>query len=306
MRIIKKLSRNPIKRESLIKNLLTQLVLHDRIITTLPRAKETRRFADHVVTLMKKNNMEAISKWVQFPEVTVKKLEIMKHRYSDRQSGFTRIIPYGVHPVHKHKRAILEYINAPEDTIKKLGDYQAPLLLKKQSELQQQLKDLNAKMDLCRLTFSGLPLKPSELPKIPQDPNIFKLKKKIQAIEKRIQYFKKSILTKEQKFPPKGYQICVEKRFYYEQLPPRIKKTREEKIQEFTKLRLLKQTTARIPSSHIYYRDKAEKYRNPDYIREEKEQILKPRVALRVKRTVMIKPRIQVKRKRIHNQHLYV
>ena len=54
-----KLSRTSSHRRCLIANMLKSLIHHGRIVTTVEKAKELRRYADHMVTLAKKNDLAA-------------------------------------------------------------------------------------------------------------------------------------------------------------------------------------------------------------------------------------------------------
>ena len=55
----RKLNRTWAHRESMFKTMVTQLIKHDAINTTLPKAKELRKLADHMTTLAKKGTLHA-------------------------------------------------------------------------------------------------------------------------------------------------------------------------------------------------------------------------------------------------------
>jgi large subunit ribosomal protein L17 len=54
MKIVRKFGRTPAQRKMLMRNLVTALIRHDQIKTTLAKAKELRRHAEHMVALAKK------------------------------------------------------------------------------------------------------------------------------------------------------------------------------------------------------------------------------------------------------------
>lgn len=56
---LSQLSRNPMKRAILLKQLTTHLLEHERIHTTITRAKSLRKVMDKIITLGKRNTMES-------------------------------------------------------------------------------------------------------------------------------------------------------------------------------------------------------------------------------------------------------
>jgi len=94
----RKLSRHSKHRELMFRNMLVSLLEHERIKTTLPKAKELRRWAEKMITLGKKNSLHArrLAFAVLRNEDMVKKLftEIVP-RFKDRQGGYTRIYKVG-------------------------------------------------------------------------------------------------------------------------------------------------------------------------------------------------------------------
>ena len=107
----RKLSRNPTHRLALFRNLTLALIRHERIITTLPKAKELRPFVEKIITLAKKGTLHhrrlAIAKLGPMANAEVKpgtgddadhRTIIQKlfsdigPRYADRPGGYTRIM----------------------------------------------------------------------------------------------------------------------------------------------------------------------------------------------------------------------
>lgn len=91
----RKLNRNPSHRKAMVRNLVTSLFVHGRVITTPAKAKEARPFAEKLITLAKKgglpNRRRAVS--LLHDEGVVKDLfaEIAP-RYKERPGGFCRIL----------------------------------------------------------------------------------------------------------------------------------------------------------------------------------------------------------------------
>lgn len=90
----RKLGRTSSHREALLRNLVTSLLMHERIITTEAKAKELRRIAEKMISLAKREDLHARRQAAQviMDESVVKKLfDSLGARFSQRQGGYTRI-----------------------------------------------------------------------------------------------------------------------------------------------------------------------------------------------------------------------
>merc|ERR1712164_108766 len=90
----RKLNRTSAHREAMMRTMVTQLIKHDAIKTTLPKAKELRRIADQMVTLAKKGTLHhrRQAAAVIREEVVVEKLFTEAPlRFADREGGYTRV-----------------------------------------------------------------------------------------------------------------------------------------------------------------------------------------------------------------------
>lgn len=121
---LRKLNRSTAHRRSLLRNLATSLVLHNRIETTLPKAKELRRVADKLVTLGKKNTLHARRQAMAFlfeinreqtgnanKRSAVHKLftEIAP-RYEERHGGYTRVVRTRRRDGDNAQMAVIEFV----------------------------------------------------------------------------------------------------------------------------------------------------------------------------------------------------
>jgi large subunit ribosomal protein L17 len=82
-------------REAMLKNMVTSLIVHERITTTVTRAKELRKIADRMITLGKKGNLAAIRQaavTVKTKEALGKLFKDLGPRFAERNGGYTRII----------------------------------------------------------------------------------------------------------------------------------------------------------------------------------------------------------------------
>jgi large subunit ribosomal protein L17 len=112
-----KLGRVTAHRWALFRNLLVALFRHERIITTVAKAKAIRGLADHMVTLAKRDSLHArrqVLAMVPDPVVVKKLFDTIAARSSDRSGGYTRILRAGTRPGDRAPLAILELMDRPE------------------------------------------------------------------------------------------------------------------------------------------------------------------------------------------------
>jgi large subunit ribosomal protein L17 len=111
----RKLGRTTSHRLALFRNMLSALILRNRIETTLPKAKELRRWADWMVTLGKDGTLAArrrALRWVK-DEVAIQKLfSNLADRFKARNGGYTRIMRLGQRHGDNAPMAIIEYLSA--------------------------------------------------------------------------------------------------------------------------------------------------------------------------------------------------
>jgi large subunit ribosomal protein L17 len=112
-----KLGRVTAHRWALFRNLLVALFRHERITTTVAKAKAVRGLADHMVTLAKRDNLHArrqVLAMVPDPVVVKKLFDSIAARLGDRNGGYTRILKAGRRPGDQAPMAILELVDRPE------------------------------------------------------------------------------------------------------------------------------------------------------------------------------------------------
>lgn len=111
----RKLGRNSTQREALMLGLLQSLVKHERITTTVTRAKELRIIAEKAVTLAKKNTQASITQLTRYIHserelLITKLLKELAPRFAGRNGGYTRIIKLGTRRGDAAPTAIIEYL----------------------------------------------------------------------------------------------------------------------------------------------------------------------------------------------------
>ena len=113
----RKLNRTSSHRSALLSNLAANFVINKHIITTEPKAKELRSFAERLVTYAKKNSLHGrrlILKNIKGRN-SKKIADILIHdvapSYTDRNGGYTRIIKLDNRKNDNAKMCIIEFVN---------------------------------------------------------------------------------------------------------------------------------------------------------------------------------------------------
>lgn len=99
----------------MLRNLSTSLLEHERITTTLSKAKVLRRYAEKLVTLSKKESLHArrlALRKIRSREVVAKLFDTLSARYSQRPGGYTRIIKIGPRRGDQAEMAIIELVGS--------------------------------------------------------------------------------------------------------------------------------------------------------------------------------------------------
>lgn len=114
-----KLNRRSDQRKAMLRDLVTQLIIHERITTTETKAKELQRLADKMVTLGKKGTLAArkrAAQTVRFLEASEDQNALQKlfsdiaPRFTERNGGYTRIYKMGPRRGDSTPMAIIEFV----------------------------------------------------------------------------------------------------------------------------------------------------------------------------------------------------
>ena len=109
----RKLGRPTDIRMSMLKGLVTYLLVNGRLETTVYRAKEVRALTDKMITLGKKNTLAAKRQALAFitkEEVVVKLFNEIAPSYADRNGGYTRVLKIGPRRGDGAEMAIIELV----------------------------------------------------------------------------------------------------------------------------------------------------------------------------------------------------
>jgi large subunit ribosomal protein L17 len=116
----RKLGRTTSQKWALLRGLVTSLIKHERIVTTVPKAKELRRLADHMVTLAKatpEKRLHAIRQAntvIYEKPVLTKLFQVLGPRYDKREGGYTRVLKLSHRRVGDNaEMAVMEYVDRP-------------------------------------------------------------------------------------------------------------------------------------------------------------------------------------------------
>lgn len=112
-----RLSRTTSHRKAMVRNMVTSLLEHERIVTTTAKAKEIRKVADQMITLAKRGDLHARRQAlavVRDQKVVAKLFDSLRAEYLERQGGYTRIIRTGNRIGDAASMAILELVNYRE------------------------------------------------------------------------------------------------------------------------------------------------------------------------------------------------
>ena len=110
----RKLGRTTPHRRALLRNLCTSLLEHERVTTTVQKAKEVRPLAERMITLGKRETLHARRRAAGFllkAAVVQKLFDTIAARYADRPGGYTRILKLGHRSGDGAELAIIELIS---------------------------------------------------------------------------------------------------------------------------------------------------------------------------------------------------
>ncbi|BCD96158.1 50S ribosomal protein L17 [Marinagarivorans cellulosilyticus] len=112
----RKLNRNSSHRKAMFKNMIASLVEHEAIKTTLPKAKELRRFAEPLITLSKVDsvaNRRLAFDRLRSKSAVGKLFNELGPRYEARPGGYIRILKCGYRTGDKAPMAFVELVDRP-------------------------------------------------------------------------------------------------------------------------------------------------------------------------------------------------
>jgi large subunit ribosomal protein L17 len=117
----RKLSRNSSHRKALLQNLVRSVILSESIQTTTPKAKETRRVLEKIITAARENTLAArrnVHRTVRDQAALAKLFDTIGPRFKTRPGGYTRLIHLQNRVGDNAPMAVLELVEKSEKTDK--------------------------------------------------------------------------------------------------------------------------------------------------------------------------------------------
>ena len=129
-----KLGRNTSHRRALLRNLVTSIIINDRIETTLTKAKASRPLVEKMITLGKNGSVHARRQALAYlltPQSVDRLFSTVAPRYAARNGGYSRITRLGPRKGDSAEVAVIELLGAEQELSEKAA---------KREELQKQLE----------------------------------------------------------------------------------------------------------------------------------------------------------------------
>ena len=138
-----KLGRNTSHRRAMLRNLVTSIILNDRVETTITKCKASRPLVEKMITLGKKGDLhsrrQALS-YLMTDQAVTRLFNVVAPRYSTRPGGYLRIVRTGARQGDAAEMAIVELLGAEQELNEK-AQKRAEAREKKREELQKQMAE---------------------------------------------------------------------------------------------------------------------------------------------------------------------
>ena len=138
-----KLGRNTSHRRAVLRNLVTSILLMDRIETTITKCKATQPLVEKMITLGKRGTVHARRQALSYlmtPESVDRLFNVVAVRYGDRNGGYTRITRSRVRQGDAAEMAYIELLGAEQELDAKREKRQAARA-KKREEIAKQMEE---------------------------------------------------------------------------------------------------------------------------------------------------------------------
>ena len=137
-----KLGRNTSHRRALLRNLVTSVIIEDRVETTVAKAKAVRPLVEKMITLGKKGDLHSRRQAHSYlmTDASVERLfDTVAPRYGDRQGGYLRIVKTGFQKGDGAEKAFIELLGA-EKQLDEKRQKRADAKAKKRAELEEAME----------------------------------------------------------------------------------------------------------------------------------------------------------------------
>jgi large subunit ribosomal protein L17 len=141
-----KLGRNTSHRRSLLRNLVTSLILEERIETTIPKAKAMRPNVEKMITLGKRGDLAARRQamaYLMTQEAVTKLFDTIGPRFGDRNGGYLRIVRTGFQKGDGADKAFIELLGS-EQVLDEKRQKRAEARAKRAAEARKAMEEAEA------------------------------------------------------------------------------------------------------------------------------------------------------------------
>ena len=141
-----KLGRTTSHRRSLLRNMVTSLIMEERIETTVPKAKALRPSIEKMITLGKRGDLAArrqAAAYVMTDEALKKLFDTLGPRFGDRNGGYTRIVKLAWQKGDGADKAFIELLGS-EKLIDEKRQKRAEARAKKAEETRKAMEEAEA------------------------------------------------------------------------------------------------------------------------------------------------------------------
>src|SRR3954447_25450635 len=141
-----KLGRNTAHRRSLLRNLVTSLIIEERIETTLPKAKAMRPQVEKMITLGKRGDLAARRRagaYLMTREAVTKLFDTVAPRFGDRNGGYLRIVRTGWNRGDGADKAFIELLGS-EKVLDEKRQKRAEVRAKKVADAKKAMEEAEA------------------------------------------------------------------------------------------------------------------------------------------------------------------
>ncbi len=141
-----KLGRTTSHRRSLLRNMVTSLIMEERIETTVPKAKAVRPSVEKMITLGKKGDLAArrqAAAYLMTDEAVSKLFDTIAPRFGDRNGGYLRIVRTGWQKGDGAEKAFIELLGS-EQVLDEKRQKRAEIRAKRAEETRKAMEEAEA------------------------------------------------------------------------------------------------------------------------------------------------------------------
>jgi len=141
-----KLGRNTAHRRSLLRNLVTSVIIEERVETTVPKAKAARPLVEKMITLGKRGDLAArrlAAAYLMTNDAVVKLFDTIGPRFGDRNGGYLRIVRTGWNKGDGADKAFIELLGS-EQLLDEKRQKRAEARAKKAEETRKAMEEQEA------------------------------------------------------------------------------------------------------------------------------------------------------------------